>query len=76
MIRPPSAWPGFSDTFQASLRHIGLQTWRQAIETQRARQHLMELDDHLLDDIGLTRADVLFGDFESVGRQRLQGRLP
>ena len=70
MIRSPSARPGFNDTLQSSLR-----AWRQGVEGQRARRHLMELDDHLLDDIGLTRADVLFGDFESVGRQRFQGRL-
>ena len=71
MIRSRSARPGFSDTFQT-----GLRTWRHAIETHRARQHLMDLDDRLLTDIGLTRADVLFGDFDLLEQQRFQGRLP
>jgi hypothetical protein len=30
----------------------------------------MALDDHLLKDIGLTRADACFGDLESLDRQR------
>ena len=76
MIRSRSARPGSSDTFQTGLRQMSPRTWRQVIETHRARQHLMELDDRLLTDIGLTRADVLFGDFDSLEQQRLQGRLP
>ena len=44
--------------------------WRQMVETSRARRHLMQLDDYLLRDIGLTRADVRFGDFEPLGHRR------
>jgi uncharacterized protein YjiS (DUF1127 family) len=43
---------------------------RQMVEARRARRHLMQLDDHLLRDIGLTRADVCFGDFGTLGRHR------
>lgn len=41
----------------------------QAIEARRVRQHLLELDDRLLRDIGLTRADVRFGNIATVIRQ-------
>src|SRR5215813_11110580 len=47
-----------------------LRSWRQAIEARRARHHLMQLDDRLLRDIGLTRPDLHFGDFETLGRYR------
>jgi uncharacterized protein YjiS (DUF1127 family) len=44
----------------------------QAIEARRVRQHLLELDDHLLRDVGLTRADVRFGNIaeRAVERER------
>ncbi len=41
----------------------------QAIEARRVRAHLLELDDHLLGDVGLTRADVRFGNIATVLRQ-------
>jgi uncharacterized protein YjiS (DUF1127 family) len=41
----------------------------QTIEARRAQQHLLELDDRLLRDIGLTRADVRFGNIATVIRQ-------
>ena len=41
----------------------------QAIEARRVRAHLLELDDHLLSDVGLTRADVRFGNIATVIRQ-------
>ncbi|HYX02529.1 MAG TPA: DUF1127 domain-containing protein [Reyranella sp.] len=44
--------------------------WRQMLETRRARRHLLQLDDYLLRDIGLTRADVRFGDFETLSQHR------
>ena len=47
-----------------------LRYWRQAGETRRARRHLLQLGDHLLKDIGLTRTDAAFGDFETLGRHR------
>jgi len=34
------------------------QRWRDGIQARRDRDHLCELDDHLLRDIGLTRADI------------------
>jgi uncharacterized protein YjiS (DUF1127 family) len=52
-----------------------LRSWRQAIEARRARHHLMQLDDHLLRDIGLTRPDLNFGDFEALGRHRRAGGI-
>ncbi|MBV8192907.1 MAG: DUF1127 domain-containing protein [Alphaproteobacteria bacterium] len=52
-----------------------LRAWRQSVETRRARQHLMQLDDHLLRDIGLARTDIHFGDFETLGRHRRAGRV-
>jgi hypothetical protein len=36
----------------------------------------MALDDHLLKDIGLTRADACFGDLESLGQHRRERSLP
>jgi len=42
--------------------------WRQAAETRRARHHLMQLDDYLLRDIGLTRSEVRFGKFTARAR--------
>ena len=41
----------------------------QAIEARRVRQHLLALDDHLLSDVGLTRADVRFGNIATAIRQ-------
>jgi uncharacterized protein YjiS (DUF1127 family) len=41
----------------------------QAIEARRVRAHLLELDDHLLSDVGLTRAEVRFGNIATVIRQ-------
>jgi len=41
----------------------------QTIEARRVRAHLLELDDHLLRDVGLTRADVRFGNIATFIRQ-------
>jgi hypothetical protein len=35
----------------------------------------MQLDDRLLRDIGLTRPDLHFGDFETLGRHRRAGGI-
>jgi hypothetical protein len=35
----------------------------------------MELDDHLLRDIGLTRADVYFANFETLDQRRRAGGI-
>jgi hypothetical protein len=37
---------------------------------QRMRRDLMELDDHLLNDIGLARRDVQFGNLADLNRIR------
>jgi len=57
------------------LVRTGLRSWQQSVETWRTRRRLMELDDHLLKDIGFTRADVRFGSMESLDRQHRQGRI-
>jgi uncharacterized protein YjiS (DUF1127 family) len=49
-----------------------LRRWRRVLETRRARTHLVQLDDRLLRDFGLSRIDV-FGDFEELGRRRGEG---
>jgi len=36
----------------------GLQALRRRVANRRARERLAQLDDHLLDDIGLTRAQA------------------
>ena len=41
----------------------------QTIEARRAQEHLLELDDRLLRDVGLTRADVRFGNIATFIRQ-------
>jgi uncharacterized protein YjiS (DUF1127 family) len=46
-----------------------LRSGRRTIEARRAQKHLMELDDHLLKDIGLTRADVHFSNVATITRQ-------
>jgi uncharacterized protein YjiS (DUF1127 family) len=48
----------------AVLRH-----GRQTIEARRIQKHLLELDDRLLRDVGLTRTDVRFRKFSTVTRQ-------
>jgi len=60
-------------TAALELARTGGRRWRQAVETARARRHLMQLPDYLLRDVGLTRADVCFGDFERLDRQRRAG---
>jgi uncharacterized protein YjiS (DUF1127 family) len=52
-----------------------LRSWRQALDSRRARHRLVQLDDHLLRDIGLSRTDLHFGDFETLGRHRRAGGI-
>jgi uncharacterized protein YjiS (DUF1127 family) len=47
------------------LRHC-----RQTIEARRALLRLMQLDDRMLKDIGLSRGEVRFGDFQALVRRR------
>jgi uncharacterized protein YjiS (DUF1127 family) len=50
-------------------------SWRQAVEARRARDHLKQLDDHLLRDIGLSRVEAHFGDFGVLNRRRRWGGI-
>jgi uncharacterized protein YjiS (DUF1127 family) len=50
-----------------------LRSWSGAVEARRARRRVMELDDHLLRDIGLARCVVCFGDFEALEQHRRMG---
>src|SRR5258708_34621406 len=51
-----------------SLATVMLRHWLRRIEERRVRARLSELDDHLLKDIGVTRADVLFGNVATLAR--------
>jgi uncharacterized protein YjiS (DUF1127 family) len=41
-------------------------SWGQAIEARRVQRSLLELDDHIFRDVGLTRDNVRFGDIATV----------
>jgi uncharacterized protein YjiS (DUF1127 family) len=43
--------------------HEAINGLRRRSARSTARKHLLGLDDHMLRDIGLTRLDVLHGDF-------------
>lgn len=45
-------------------------SWQRTVEQRRARRELLELDDRLLDDVGLTRSDVHYGGFATLGQRR------
>jgi uncharacterized protein YjiS (DUF1127 family) len=67
-----------AQTFFVAVRGLAvtvLRAWRRAIEARRARHRLMQLDDHLLRDIGLSRPDVCFNDFEALGGHRRAGEI-
>src|SRR5260370_25706346 len=51
-----------------SLATVMLRHWLRRIDERRVRTRLSELDDHLLKDIGVTRADVLFGNVATLAR--------
>jgi uncharacterized protein YjiS (DUF1127 family) len=51
-----------------SLAAVLLRHWQRRIEERRVRARLSELDDHRLKDIGVTRADVLFGNVATLAR--------
>jgi uncharacterized protein YjiS (DUF1127 family) len=50
------------------LATVMLRHWLRRIEERRVRARLSELDDHLLKDIGVTRADVLFGNVATLAQ--------
>jgi uncharacterized protein YjiS (DUF1127 family) len=51
-----------------SLATVMLRHWLRRIEERRVLARLSELDDHLLKDIGVTRADVLFGNVATLAQ--------
>lgn len=53
-----------------TLANVVRRHWRQMVEARHTRRRLMQLDDHLLRDLGLTRPDVCFGDLETLLRHR------
>jgi uncharacterized protein YjiS (DUF1127 family) len=52
-----------------------LHYWRRAVETRRARHHLMQLDDHLLRDIGFSRTEVRFDNFAALAERPKSQRI-
>ena len=55
----------FARSFIAAFPQYG----RQTIEARRVRTRLLELDNHLLRDVGLSRADVRFDNIATLARQ-------
>jgi uncharacterized protein YjiS (DUF1127 family) len=55
--------------FARGLAAALLRYGRQANEARRRRTHLLELDDHLFRDVGLSRADLRFGNIATRIRQ-------
>jgi uncharacterized protein YjiS (DUF1127 family) len=53
-------------------RAIG--TFTRRMREERTRRELMELDDHLLSDIGLSRGDLRSGRFADLNRINWGGR--
>lgn len=47
-----------------------LDTWRQKRRIANTRRHLSGLSNHILADIGLTRADIASGDLQGLMRNR------
>jgi uncharacterized protein YjiS (DUF1127 family) len=56
-----------------ALARTAVGAWRRAAVERRSRRELMELDDRMLEDIGLSRIDVHFGDLERLSRERREG---
>jgi uncharacterized protein YjiS (DUF1127 family) len=57
-----------------SLAAVLVRHWQRKSEERRARVRLSELGNHLLKDIGLTRADVIFGKVATLARRRQSHR--
>ena len=75
LVRPPMANRASAPVLGA-IRSLGrgaqaLLRWaRQRSEARRSWRELLELDDRLLKDIGLTRADLRSGNFMTKGEVR------
>jgi uncharacterized protein YjiS (DUF1127 family) len=57
-----------------SLAAVLLRHWQRRTEGRQVRARLSELGNHLLRDIGLTRADVIFGKVATLARRRQSHR--
>jgi uncharacterized protein YjiS (DUF1127 family) len=51
-----------------------LRRWQRRSEERRVQARLSELGDHLLKDIGVTRADVIFGKVATLARRHQSHR--
>jgi len=65
----PMAFGGAVLLIALSLAAVLLHHWQRRSDERRANERLSELGDHLLKDIGLSRADVVFAAFA-----KLEGR--
>jgi uncharacterized protein YjiS (DUF1127 family) len=57
-----------------SVAAVRLRHWQRRSEERRVQARLSELDDHLLKDIGVTRADVIFGNVATLARRHQSHR--
>jgi uncharacterized protein YjiS (DUF1127 family) len=57
-----------------SVAAVLLRHWQRRSEERRVRTRLSELGDHLLKDIGVTRAEVIFGKVATLTRRHQSHR--
>ena len=57
-----------------SLATVLLRHWQRRNEERRVQARLSELGNHLLKDIGVTRADVIFGKVATLARRHQSHR--
>ena len=57
-----------------SVAAVLLRHWQRRSEERLVRARLSELGDHLLKDIGVTRADVIFGKVATLARRHQSHR--
>jgi uncharacterized protein YjiS (DUF1127 family) len=57
-----------------SVAALQLRHWQRRSGERLVRARLSELDNHLLKDIGLTRADVIFGNVAMLARRHQSHR--
>jgi uncharacterized protein YjiS (DUF1127 family) len=57
-----------------SLATVLLRHWQRRNEEHRVRARLSELGNHLLQDIGLTRVDVIFGKIATLAQRHQSHR--
>ena len=57
-----------------SVAAVRLRHWQRRSEERRVQARLSELGDHLLKDIGVTRADVIYGKVAMLARRHQSHR--